>query len=418
MLPILPITFRRIVSVGNLTMVDVDGNETTFGDGTGKPVRVRFTDRKVEWQIASNPHLHLGEAYMDGRMIVEEGRIYDFLAIVLSNIEQAEAPRWIYVFSRLRYLARRIHQYNPARRSRSNVAHHYDLDGSMYDLFLDKDRQYSCAYFESPDQTLEEAQLAKKRHLASKLALRDGDRVLDIGSGWGGLALYLAGCGDVAVTGITLSEEQLRVSTERRKKHGLDNQIDFRLIDYRKLDEKFDRIISVGMFEHVGVGYFEEYFRQVRDLLTDDGVAVIHSIGRSDGPGVTNAWINKYIFPGGYIPAVSEALPIIERLGLYVTDIEILRLHYAETLRHWRERFLANWDKAEAIYDDRFCRMWEFYLSAAETAFRYEGMMVFQIQLAKNQHALPITRDYMGEWEKERRHSDNNGGIQTKLAGE
>lgn len=418
MLPILPITLGRIVKTGDLTMIDANGKETSLGDGTGTPVRVRFTDSKVEWQIALNPHLHLGEAYMDGKMVFEQGRIFDFLAIVLSNIEQTEAPGWIYVFSRLRYLARRIHQYNPARRARNNVAHHYDLDSSMYDLFLDTDRQYSCAYFESPDQTLEDAQLAKKRHLASKLLLQEGNSVLDIGSGWGGLALYLANNASVDVTGVTLSEEQLRVAVERRDEYGLNNQIDFRLIDYRKLDQKFDRIVSVGMFEHVGVGHFAEFFQQVRDLLTDDGVAVIHSIGRSDGPGVTNAWVNKYIFPGGYIPALSETLPVIEQSGLYVTDIEILRLHYAETLRHWRQRFLAKWDEARSIYDERFCRMWEFYLSASETAFRYEGMMVFQIQLTKHQHALPITRDYMTEWETERRRSGDNQALDVKLAGE
>ncbi len=418
MLSVLRVTLDRIVVVGNLTMVDVRGNETTFGDGTGTPVRAVLADRKVEWQIVLNPHLFLGEAYMDGRISFEQGRIYDFLEIMLSNIEKIETARWIFVVSRLRYVLRWIQQYNPAKRARKNVAHHYDLDGAMYDLFLDEDRQYSCAYFETPDASLEEAQLAKKRHLAAKLDVQDGQRILDIGSGWGGMAIYLAGCANVDVTGITLSEEQIKVSCERRERRGLERQIDFRLLDYRLLDEKFDRIVSVGMFEHVGVMHIPDYFRQVKNLLTDDGVAVIHSIGRSDGPGVTNSWINKYIFPGGYIPALSEVIPIIEQQGLYVTDVEILRLHYAETLRHWRARFLANWDKAKSIYDERFCRMWEFYLSASETAFRYEGMMVFQIQLAKDQNALPITRDYIQDWETGRRRVDASGDVAAKLAGE
>ncbi len=418
MLWILQLTFRRIVKRGNLTIEAASGKTFRFGDGEGIPIYARIVDRRAEWQFVLNPQLYLGEMYMDGRLTFEQGSIYDFLEVLLSNMETAAAPRWLFVFSALRYLARRVHQYNPARKARRNVAHHYDLDGALYDLFLDDDRQYSCAYFEQADASLDDAQLAKKRHLAAKLQLQDGQSVLDIGSGWGGLGLYLAGCADVHVTGITLSEEQLKISRERKIRQGYDTKIDYKLQDYRFLTQQFDRIISVGMFEHVGVSHYKTYFKQVRDLLHDDGVAVIHSIGRFDGPGVTNAWIDKYIFPGGYIPALSEVVPVVERLGLFITDIEILRLHYADTLRHWRQRFMANRDKASEIYDERFCRMWEFYLSASETSFRYEGMIVFQMQLAKKQQSLPMTRDYIYEWERERRQQDARVTTSQRLAGE
>ena len=418
MLSVLHKVFDRIVRDGDLTVIDSTGVSYRFGSGTGTPVTMRLTDRAIEWRLATNPHLHLGEGYMDGRIRFEEGRVYDFLDTVLSNAVRFRPPRWLNVATGLRYATRWLRQFNPMGRAKRNVAHHYDLDSRLYDLFLNEDRQYSCAYFRRPDATLEEAQTAKMRHLAAKLALADGQKVLDIGSGWGGLALYLANCADVAVTGITLSEEQLRLSQDRKRRRGLDARVDFRLQDYRAIDEKFDRIVSVGMFEHVGVVHYSTYFRRVRDLLTDDGVAVIHSIGRSDGPGTTNAWIDKYIFPGGYIPALSEVVPAIERCGLFITDVEILRLHYAETLRHWRRRFLANWDEAAKIYDERFCRMWEFYLSASETAFRHEGMMVFQIQMTKSQHALPLTRDYIQDWERGRTAFDADGSAAPRLAGE
>jgi cyclopropane-fatty-acyl-phospholipid synthase len=274
------------------------------------------------------------------------------------------------------------------------VAHHYDINGAIYDLFLDRDRQYSCAYF-TPGATLDEAQLAKKRHLAAKLSLAPGHRVLDIGSGWGGLGLYLAKIGHCDVTGVTLSSEQLRISRERAQREGLARAVRFEFKDYRKVEGRFDRIVSVGMFEHVGVNHYATYFRKVRELLADDGVALIHTIGRSEPPTATNPFIAKYIFPGGYIPALSEVAAAVERSGLVLTDLEVLRLHYAETLRAWRERFLANWDKAAGILDETFCRMWEFYLAGSETAFRYQGLVVFQLQLAKRIDALPTTRDYM-----------------------
>jgi cyclopropane-fatty-acyl-phospholipid synthase len=296
-------------------------------------------------------------------------------------------------------LSRRLAQFNPSGRSRRNVAHHYDIDGSIYDLFLDSDRQYSCAYF-TEGADLEEAQLAKKRHLAAKLAIEPGQKVLDIGSGWGGLGLYLAKAAHCDVTGVTLSQEQLKIARERAAKEGFGRVVHFEFEDYRKVQGRFDRIVSVGMFEHVGVNHYATYFRKVRELLTNDGVAVIHTIGRSEPPTATNAFIAKYIFPGGYIPALSEMVASVERSGLIIADLEVLRLHYAETLRAWRQRFLANWDKAAALRNETFCRMWEFYLAASETAFRYQNLVVFQLQVTKRLQALPITRDYMYKAER------------------
>jgi cyclopropane-fatty-acyl-phospholipid synthase len=298
------------------------------------------------------------------------------------------------------------------------VAHHYDLDGQLYALFLDADRQYSCAYFETPDQSLDDAQLAKKRHLAAKLLIAPGQRVLDIGSGWGGLALYLAETAGGRVTGITLSQEQLALARVRAAERGLSGTAEFRLQDYRDVPDKFDRIVSVGMFEHVGVGFYEAFFRKCAALMEEDGVMVLHSIGRSEGPNVTNPWIAKYIFPGGYIPALSEVLPAIERAGLLTTDIEILRLHYAETLKAWRERFLAHREAVERLYDARFVRMWEFYLAASEMAFREQDMMVFQVQLTKRQGVVPTTRDYIARETQRLRALEGGKPPSLRLAGE
>jgi cyclopropane-fatty-acyl-phospholipid synthase len=298
------------------------------------------------------------------------------------------------------------------------VAHHYDLDGRLYSLFLDADRQYSCGYFETPDTSLDDAQLAKKRHLAAKLILDRKQRVLDIGCGWGGLGLYLAELGGADVTGVTLSQEQHAVANGRAAEKGLSDRARFLLQDYRDLHQPFERIVSVGMFEHVGVGHYEAFFQKCAELLDNDGVMVLHSIGRSEGPGVTNPWIAKYIFPGGYIPALSEVLPVIERAGLLVTDIEILRLHYAETLKAWRERFLAHRDDAERIYEPRFARMWEFYLAASEMSFREQNMMVMQIQLTKRQGVVPITRDYIMHEERRLAAAEAARRPQLRLAGE
>jgi cyclopropane-fatty-acyl-phospholipid synthase len=296
-------------------------------------------------------------------------------------------------------LVRRLHQYNPVPRARRNVAHHYDLSDQLYELFLDRDRQYSCAYFGSPEDDLDTAQESKKRHIAAKLLLRPGLKVLDIGSGWGGLALYLAGECGADVTGLTLSEEQHKVATRRAAAAGLSDRVRFHLRDYREETGRYDRIVSVGMFEHVGVNQYPTYFRRLSELLTADGVALLHSIGRMEGPGTTNPWIRKYIFPGGYSPALSEVVPEAERARLWITDIEILRLHYAETLRAWRRRFEHNRERICELYDERFCRMWEMYLVGAEIAFRRDGHLVFQMQLAKAVDTVPLTRDYMVAWE-------------------
>jgi cyclopropane-fatty-acyl-phospholipid synthase len=355
---------------------------------------------------------------MDGSMIVEHGSIADVLSLAMSQQEAHKPPRWARVQWLARYTWRRIQQFNPYRRARRNVAHHYDLDGQLYSLFLDADRQYSCAYFEKPGQTLDDAELAKKRHLAAKLLLSPSHHVLDIGSGWGGLALYLAeNCG-AHVTGITLSEEQLAASRTRAEEKGLSTAAEFRLQDYRELNGSFDRLVSVGMFEHVGVGFYDRFFTKCAEILAPDGVFLLHAIGRSEGPGVTNPWIAKYIFPGGYIPALSEVLPAIERSGLLINDIEILRLHYAETLQAWRERFLAHRDEVERLFDARFCRMWEFYLAASEMAFRNQGMMVFQIQMSKRQGVVPITRDYISHAEERLRQGESGQRPPLRLAGE
>ncbi len=407
----------RIVSVGDLQITGADGKSVRFGDGSGKRVAVHINDKASERDIAFDPYLKVGEAYMQGRFVVEEGRIYDFLELVLRNTESFKLPKFASTLAVPRYLTKRLQQFNPAHRSKRNVAHHYDINGKIYDLFLDRDRQYSCAFFEPGRDDLDEAQHAKKRHLLSKLAIKTGDSVLDIGSGWGGLGLYLAEIGGANVTGVTLSEEQIAIAKDRARDKGLQERVRFKLQDYRRVTGPFDRIISVGMFEHVGVNHYQQYFDTIYRLMKDDGVAVIHSIGRSDRPAYTNPFIAKYIFPGGYIPSLSEVLPAIEKSGLYVTDIEILRLHYAETLRHWRTRFLAGWDKAAALLGEEFCRMWEFYLAGSETAFRYQNMMVFQIQLTKKVDALPITRDYMFE-EERRLRAREAGQFQPRMAGE
>jgi cyclopropane-fatty-acyl-phospholipid synthase len=327
-------------------------------------------------------------------------------------------PQWAKPQWWLRYLIRHARQFNPRGRSKTNVAHHYDLDGRLYSLFLDADKQYSCAYFETPDATLEDAQLAKKRHLAAKLLIGRGNRVLDIGSGWGGLGLYLAQMSGANVTGVTLSTEQLQVSNARAAESNLTHLAKFHLQDYRDVSGRFDRIVSVGMFEHVGVDFYETYFKRCAELLTDDGIMVLHSIGRSEGPDSTNPWIAKYIFPGGYIPALSEVAPAIERAGLLVCDIEILRLHYAETLKAWRQRFMARREEAVHLYDERFARMWEFYLASSEMAFRKQNLMNFQIQLTKRQGVVPMTRDYIGREEAKLRRIERGQRPRLQIAGE
>jgi len=393
---------RRLVRQGQVILIGPDGRRHVIGkdDQTPRAV-VRITDPKLPLRLLLNGEYHLGQGYMDGGIVAEEGSIRDFLEVLALNIGMQSATGLKSIPYKLELWASYLLQFNPLGRSRANVAHHYDLSDALYRRFLDEDWQYSCAYFESPETTLEQAQLAKKRHIAAKLALKPGMKVLDIGCGWGGMALYLARTAGVDVTGITLSVEQHKVATERAAQAGLSDRVRFVLRDYRHETAKYDRIVSVGMFEHVGVPHYNEFFGKVRDLLTDDGVALIHSIGRVDGPGTTNPWIRKYIFPGGYAPALSEVLPAIERTCVYVSDVEILRMHYAWTLNHWAQRFAAaRADIAANLYDETFCRMWEFYLASSEMEFAHTGTIVFQVQISKQIGGVPYTRDYMFEAER------------------
>lgn len=395
------VLLNQVVKRGSLRLIEADGIPKTYGDGTGRLITVRLHSKGPHLALAANPYLKLGEAYMDGTLTVDEpATIYDLLDLILGNLGTSYPSRLFKTYAALRRLKRRLDQHNPIGKAQKNVAHHYDLDGGIYDLFLDADKQYSCAYFAHPDMSLEEAQLAKKRHIAAKLQIEPGMKVLDIGCGWGGLAITLAEETGAHVVGVTLSREQHKVAEQRARERGLSDRVKFYLQDYRTLDDVFDRIVSVGMFEHVGVGHYGEYFEGVRRLLSDDGIALIHTIGRLDPPGATNPWIAKYIFPGGYIPALSEMAAAVEKTGIFMTDLEVLRLHYAETLKEWRRRFMAKRAEAARIYDERFCRMWEFYLAGSETSFRHEGMVNFQLQLAKKIDALPMTRDYMGERER------------------
>jgi len=414
LLELLSVLIRR----GTLQVTTARGRTFTVGDGTGMRIAVRLTSSAAQVGLLLDPDLRLGEAYMDGSLIVEQGSIADLLALALAQDCSAKPRRWTRPRWMARYLQRRIKQFNRRNRSRRNVAHHYDLDERLYSLFLDADRQYSCGYFEVPDQSLDDAQLAKKRHLAAKLLVGHDSNVLDVGSGWAGLALYLAEICGARVTGVTLSEEQLAQSRRRAAENGLADSVQFLLQDYRDVSGQFDRIVSVGMFEHVGVGFYSAHFRKCAHLLADDGVFLLHSIGRSEGAGITNPWIDKYIFPGGYIPALSEVLPAIERAGLLITDIEILRLHYADTLKAWRERFLVHREEAAQLYDKRFIRMWEFYLAASESAFRQQAMMVFQIQMTKRQDVVPVTRDYIAREEARLRNLERGFQTPFRLAGE
>jgi cyclopropane-fatty-acyl-phospholipid synthase len=397
--------FGRVIRTGNLRVSTAGGASFTFGDGTGTPVTIRFATRAAERRVVLDPELRFGEAYMDGEVILTQGSIADFLDIAVRNLSRSRASAWVDLLGKLRAVWRRLFHYNTVWRARRNATHHYNIDYRIYRLFLDSDLQYSCAYFENSEVSLEHAQFAKKQHIAAKLLLEPGHKVLDIGSGWGGLGLHLARNAKVSVVGINLSDEQVRMAQQRAAAEAL--ACEFRIQDYRTVSERFDRIVSVGMFEHVGKQHYDTFFRKCHDLLTDDGVMLLHTVGRWEGPAETNAWVWRYIFPGGYTPALSELAPAIERSGLIVSDIEVLRIHYAETLRAWRTNFLANRDEVARLFEEtsdlktrfgsaeRFIRMWEYYLAGFEASFRYYGLAVFQIQLIKNIAAVPLTRDYM-----------------------
>jgi cyclopropane-fatty-acyl-phospholipid synthase len=394
-------TLRRLIKIGRLTVIRPDGSRSQFGDEPpAEPhldVVIRLKDARTLLKLALRPDFYLGECYMDGTLTIEQGTVWDLLDICGRNLERRRRLTRSWFTATAKAVLRRLLQYNSIHSARRNVAHHYDLSYRLYQQFLDSDLQYSCAYFRDWSLSLDKAQEAKKHHLAAKLLLKPGQRVLDLGSGWGGLALWLAHTQRVHVVGVTLSCAQFTIAQQRVRQAGLEERVTFELRDYREIKGKFDRIVSVGMFEHVGMPQYSQFFDVVSHLLTDDGIALIHSIGRKDGPDVTNPWIRKYIFPGAYIPALSEVIPVIERTGLWITDLEVLRLHYAQTLRHWRERFLAHRRQLSDLYDERFYRMWEFYLAASEMSFRYGGLMVFQAQLARRIDAVPLTRDYVFE---------------------
>lgn len=397
-----------LIQRGAMSVQMPSGKVRVYGDGKGPQVCVRLHDRHLPRAIILRPDLAVGEAYMDERLTIDNDDLHSFFEVVLTNRPTISiAPLWIQrPMEMARHALRRWSQLNPVARSRRNVAHHYDLDAGLYDLFLDDDKQYSCAYFTRPDMSLDDAQIAKKAHIARKLSLEPDMHVLDIGCGWGGMALTLARDFDARVTGVTLSREQHKIAVERVQQAGLADRIDIRLMDYRHLDEQFDRIVSVGMFEHVGAPQFRTYFRTLHDRLSPDGVALIHTIGRMAPPTYTSPFIAKYIFPGGYIPSMSEVSTAVEKEELYLTDIEIWRLHYAETLHHWHDRFMTRIDKARAIYDDKFCRMWRYYLVACEQTFRHGRQCVFQLQLAHDQTAVPLTRDYLyADVREEMRHA-------------
>ena len=396
----LPKLFRAAIRNGRLTLVGADGEALEFGgQGPGPEVRIRLADASLDWKIFINPELKAAEAVMNGGLVIEQGSIHDFITLFFINKRQFDMnPNQIF-WNGLARRFRRLMQHNTVLNARRNVAHHYDLGNDFYRLWLDQDLQYSCAYFETGTETLEQAQTAKKRHIAAKLALQPGQTVLDIGCGWGGMALYLARVADVKVVGVTLAEEQLKVARERAQQMGLADRVEFRLQDYRDVPEVFDRVVSVGMLEHVGVGHLTEYFLNVRNRLAPEGVALVHSISSKAPPGITGPFLRKYIFPGGYSPSLSEAFAAVERSGLWTLDTEIWRVHYAYTLAAWRERFLANRDRVVGMYDERFARMWEIYLSACENAFAYGSSCVFQMQLGRARDAVPLSRGYMAEAE-------------------
>ena len=396
----------QLIRVGSIEIEEPGGERFIVGDGAGAAPLVKIADEGVKTALLRDPEMAFGDLFMDRRIDVQRGSIYDVLAIVSRNMARGGGPRWVEFLSRSRLAVQRWMQ-NTLQRSAANVAHHYDIGNELYGLFLDDDRQYSCAYFETPDASLDAAQAAKRRHIAAKLLLRPGDRVLDIGCGWGGLALYLAKSCGARVTGVTLSREQLDFAKQRVSGLKDPSAVELRFQDYRDVGETYDRIVSVGMFEHVGLRAYDAFFRKLAAILSDDGVALLHTIGRAGPPSPVSPWVLKHIFPGGYIPTLSEMTPAIERAGLIITDIEVLRLHYAKTLEHWRERFLKHRDEARALYDERFCRMWEFYLALAQCAFEYENQVVFQIQMTKRIDAAPLTRDYIAEREKELRSKES-----------
>tara|TARA_Y100000748_G_scaffold242129_1_gene206354 strand:+ start:3507 stop:4691 length:1185 start_codon:yes stop_codon:yes gene_type:complete len=385
---------KKILKKGHLVWIKPNGLVFEYGDKTGTPIKMITTNDFSEMKMMLNPSLHFGESYMNASLVLEEGTIHDLLKLIFIN-SGSNADHWVMKIDKIiRAIRNKIVSSNYILKSKNNVAHHYDLSDKLYDLFLDKDRQYSCAYFNSPNDTLEQAQMNKKELIAKKLLLEEDQSVLDIGSGWGGMASYLSKRSNVNVKGVTLSEEQFAYSKQRKIDESLD-KVEYALQDYRKVEQSYDRIVSVGMFEHVGTPHYQEFFNKVYELLNEKGVALIHTIGRIDQPTTNDSWIEKYIFPGGYIPALSEVMQRVEKSGLITTDIQVLKFHYAETLKRWRYNFYDNLDKVKELYDEKFCRMWDFYLSSSQASFEESTLVIYQLQLSKDKKTVPDSRDYL-----------------------
>ena len=387
---------NKLIIEDGFILVDANLNNYVIGNPKKQnPIKLKLLDKSLHYKLLLYPDLFLGEAYSNGTAVIENGTLTEFLDIALKNVGRNEINKLSEFFNKLRGTYRFLTNFNLVRKSKSNVAHHYDISEDLYGLFLDSKRQYSCAYFKNENDDLETAQTNKIKHIIKKLNLKPNQRVLDIGSGWGSLAIEIAKASQCEVVGITLSENQLEYSKKKTKELNLENQVEFKLIDYRQLDEKFDRIVSVGMFEHVGRKFYKNYFNQVSNLLNDDGIALIHTIGSANPPRDPQPWITKYIFPGGYTPSLSEVAKPIEKSGLVISDIEVLKMHYSHTLRHWRDRFLGKKDRVLEMFDEKFFRMWEFYLSSCEMTFKWGDQVVFQFQLTKKFTSVPATRDYI-----------------------
>ena len=387
---------NKLIKKDGFVLIDANQNKYTIGKPIKEiPIILKILDKKLHHKLLLHPDLHLGEAYMNGSILIENGSLTEFLEIALKNIGRSEINFYSRTINQIKGFYRTLTNFNLIKKSKKNVAHHYDISEKLYDLFLDENRQYSCAYFKNENDTLEQAQNNKIHHIIKKLNIRPNQKVLDIGSGWGTLALAIAKETQASVTGITLSENQFEYSKNKAKEMNLSNKVDFKLIDYRQLNEKFDRVVSVGMFEHVGRKFYRTYFNKVFKLLNERGIALIHTIGSSMPPRDPQPWIQKYIFPGGYTPSLSEVANPIENSGLIVSDIEVLRMHYAHTLRNWKERFLSKKDIVLDMFDEKFFRMWEFYLASCEMAFKWGDQVVYQFQLSKDNSSVPNTRDYI-----------------------
>ena len=386
---------NKIFKTGGFILTDANSKDYLIGKPGNNPIRIKIFDKKLHYKLLIHPDLYFGEAYMNGELKIENGTLTDFLDLALMNIGRNELNFFSYMINKVRGSYRYLTNFNFIKKSKMNVSHHYDISDNLYDLFLDPKRQYSCAYFKNENDSLETAQNNKIQHIIKKLNIKPNQKVLDIGSGWGSLAIDIAKNINCEVLGITLSKNQLDYSNKKVKEMNLGNQVKFRLMDYRELDEKFDRIVSVGMFEHVGRKFYKKFFKQINNLLNEKGVSLIHTIGSVKPPRDPHPWITKYIFPGGYTPSLSEVTTPIENAGLIVTDIEVLRLHYSHTLKHWKENCIRNKDKIIKMFDEKFFRMWEFYLTGCEMSFKWGDQVVYQFQLTKNYRSTPVTRDYI-----------------------